>query len=81
MNEKVVMVSKLVWMMQEQENKVELDSEDIHTQSFICGVLTKKMAGFKLGIKIPDMLSLMLEVCTDGNLLNLSYCWLRYLNV
>lgn len=67
---KVEMACKILMAWRIVENKNEVicgEGDDLYDDSFICKVLTKKMQAFQTGIKVPNLLSVLLEVCTDAN--------------
>lgn len=57
----------MIWSLNENEPDFKAIIPEVHKESFICNVLSKRMEAFDLQITVPDYLSSILELCTEGN--------------
>ena len=68
MNENIELCGKLliVWSMNQSNDKVMFGPE-YEQHSFIAKVLRKKLEVFKINVKLPDPLIMLIEICTESN--------------
>ena len=68
MNENIELCGKLliVWSMNKDKNEVMFNPE-YEQYSFIAKVLRKKLEVFKINVKLPDPLIMLIEICTESN--------------
>ena len=57
----------MAWTMGELKGDFSPVIPNVHEESFICQVLSKRMEAFGLQVVVPDHLSCILEICTEGN--------------
>lgn len=57
----------MMWSLNEGTDGFRAIIPEVHENSFICQVLSKRMEAFDLKVVVPDHLSSILEICTESN--------------
>ena len=68
MKEDLELCSKvlMVWTLNPNSDKINFDLE-YQANSFIAKIIRKKFEAFQIPIKIPNLLLMLIEICTDSN--------------